>query len=94
MLDHTVLPSDSSRRSEFLSGVRAQLPLLVGVAPFGLAYGAFAIERGLSAGLAQSMSAIVFAGASQFIGVQVLAGGVPGVMIVLTTALVNVRHLL
>ncbi len=83
-----------SRHSEFVSGVRAQLPLLLGVAPFGMAYGAFAVESGLAAGLTQGMSAIVFAGASQFIGVQLIAGGVPGVMIVLTTLLVNVRHLL
>ena len=83
-----------SRRFEFLSGVRVQLPLLLGVAPFGLAYGAYAIESGLSAELTQAMSAIVFAGASQFIGVQLIATGVPGVMIVLATLLVNLRHLL
>ena len=74
--------------------MRAQLPLLLGVAPFGTAYGAFAIESGLSAGLTQAMSSIVFAGASQFIGVQLITGGVPGVMIVLATLLVNLRHML
>ena len=77
-----------------MSGVRAQLPLLLGVAPFGMAYGAYAIESGLSAGLAQAMSAIVFGGASQFIGVQLIASGVPGAMLVLATLLVNLRHLL
>ena len=84
----------SSRRSEFYAGVRAQAPLLVGVAPFGMAYGAFAIESGLAAGVAQAMSSIVFAGASQFIGVQLITGGVPGAMVVLAALLVNLRHLL
>lgn len=84
----------ASRRSEFLDGVRAQLPLLLGVAPFGMAYGAYAIDSGLRADVTQAMSAVVFAGASQFVAVQLIATGVPGVMIVLTTLLVNVRHLL
>ena len=84
----------SSRRAEFLAGVRAELPLLAGVAPFGMAYGAYAVESGLSAGLAQAMSAIVFAGASQFVGAQLIASGAPSVIIVLTTLLVNLRHLL
>ena len=74
--------------------MRGQLPLLVGVAPFGMAYGAYAIESGLSGGLTQAMSAIVFGGASQFVGVQLIASGVPGAMIVLATLLVNLRHLL
>lgn len=84
----------TSRRSEFLGGVRGQLPLLLGVTPFGLAYGAYAVESGLSPALAQSMSWIVFGGASQFAGTQLMAEGVPGVVIVLTAALVNLRHML
>ena len=47
--------------------MRAQLPLLLGVAPFGMAYGAYAVNAGLPAGLSQAMSAIVFGGASQFV---------------------------
>jgi 4-azaleucine resistance transporter AzlC len=85
---------NSSDRSEFNAGVRAQLPLLLGVAPFGMAYGAYAVKSGLSTALAQSMSAIVFAGASQFVGTRLIVDGVPGVVIVLTVALVNLRHLL
>lgn len=84
----------SSRRAEFLAGVRAQLPLLLGVAPFGMAYGAYAVKTGLPSGLAQAMSAIVFGGASQFVGVRLIGNGVPGAVIVLTTLLVNGRHML
>jgi 4-azaleucine resistance transporter AzlC len=83
-----------TRRSEFAAGVRAQLPLLLGVAPFGMAYGAYAVKSGLSPALAQSMSAIVFAGASQFVAVRLIVDSVPGAIIVLTVALVNLRHLL
>jgi 4-azaleucine resistance transporter AzlC len=83
-----------SRRAEFLAGLRAQLPLLLGVAPFGMAYGAYAVKTGLSAGLAQAMSAIIFGGASQFVATRLIADGVPGAVIVLTVLLVNSRHAL
>jgi len=84
----------ASRRSEFLAGVRAQLPLLLGVTPFGLAYGAYAVNSGLASGLAQAMSVIVFGGASQFVGTRLIAEGVPAAVIVLSVALVNARHAL
>ncbi len=82
------------RRTEFFAGVRSQAPLLLGVAPFGMAYGAYAVNAGLQAGLAQAMSAIVFGGASQFVAVRLIANDVPGAIIVLTTLLVNMRHML
>jgi 4-azaleucine resistance transporter AzlC len=83
-----------SRRQELWAGARAQGPLLLGVAPFGMAYGAYAIESGISASLAQAMSAIIFGGASQFVAVELLSTGVPGAVIVLTVGLVNLRHML
>ena len=67
-----------SRRSEFLAGVRGELPLLLGVAPFGMAFGAYAVKSGLSTALAQGMSVIVFGGASQFVGAQMMAAGEAG----------------
>jgi len=87
-------PSSGGPRAEFLAGVRAELPLLAGVAPFGLAYGVYAVESGLSAALAQCMSWMVFAGASQFVGTQLIAQGAPAAVIVLAVALVNLRHML
>ncbi len=74
--------------------MRAQLPLLLGVAPFGMAYGAYAVKSGIDTGLAQAMSVIVFAGASQFVGVRLIVQGVPAAVIVLTVMLVNLRHVL
>lgn len=64
------------------------------MAPFGMAYGAYAAKSGLSAGLAQAMSVIVFGGASQFVATRLIVDGVPGVVIVLTVLLVNSRHAL
>lgn len=74
--------------------MRAELPLLLGVAPFGMAYGAYAVESGLSKAAAQAMSVIVLGGASQFVGVQLIEASTPGLMVVLAIALVNMRHML
>jgi 4-azaleucine resistance transporter AzlC len=90
----TLEATAAPRRDEFFAGARAQAPLLLGVAPFGMAYGAYAVKTGLSSGLAQAMSAIVFGGASQFVGVRLIGNGVPGAIIVLTALLVNGRHML
>ena len=80
--------------TEFLAGVKAELPILLGVVPFGMIYGALALAAGLSPDAAQAMSAIVFAGSAQFVGTQLFATGTPGVVILLTTLVVNLRHML
>ncbi len=78
----------------FWAGVRAESPLLVGVFPFGLIYGALALGAGLSPAAAQMMSSIIFAGSSQFVAVQLIHDSAPGLVIVLTIAVVNLRHML
>jgi 4-azaleucine resistance transporter AzlC len=77
-----------------LAGVRAEFPLLIGVFPFGLIYGALALSVGLSPASAQLMSSIVFAGTAQFIAAQLIHQAVPTAVIVLTIAIVNLRHVL
>src|SRR3970040_2217155 len=81
-------------RSEFLAGVRAELPILLGVIPFGMIYGVLALSAGLRSGAALGMSSIVFAGAAQFVGTQLIGAGTPGIVVVLTTFVVNLRHML
>lgn len=84
----------SERSKNFWAGVRAELPLLVGVFPFGMIYGALALNSGLSTTAAQMMSSIVFAGSAQFITAQLVHDAVPGFVILLTIAVVNLRHAL
>jgi 4-azaleucine resistance transporter AzlC len=67
---------------------------LIGVFPFGLIYGALAIGAGISPAAAQMMSSIVFAGSAQFIAAQLIHDAAPGLVIVLTIAVVNLRHML
>jgi 4-azaleucine resistance transporter AzlC len=84
----------SVRRAQFWAGVRDTFPLLVGAAPFGLIYGALAVTSGLSPAATAAMSAFVFAGSAQFISVGLVAAGTPILIIVLTTFVVNARHIL
>lgn len=81
-------------RKAFWDGVKAETPLLVGVFPFGMIYGALAMNVGLSAFASQMMSAIVFAGSAQFITTQLVSEAAPGFVIILTIAVVNLRHML
>ena len=80
--------------SEFLRGVKAELPILLGVTPFGMIYGVLATNAGLSTFDAQAMSAVVFAGSSQFMLVQLVALGTPAIMMILTGFVINLRHAL
>lgn len=84
----------STPRSEFWAGVRATFPLIVGAIPFGLIFGALAVNSGLSVAGAAGFSAIVFAGSAQFIAAGLVASGVGTGFIVLTTLIVNLRHAL
>lgn len=84
----------SEQARNFWAGVRAEVPLLIGVFPFGLIYGALALHAGLSKFASQMMSSIVFAGSAQFITTQLVHEAAPGLVIVLTIAVVNLRHML
>lgn len=80
---------------EFGTGVRDSLPVIVGIVPFGLACGIMGVTVGLTPLETVLMSALVFAGAAQFVAITMLGIGPAGWgMIVLTTLLINLRHLL
>lgn len=80
--------------NHFWAGVRAEFPLLVGVFPFGLIYGALALGSGLSPAASQGMSSIVFAGSSQLATTQLVHDSAPALVIVFTIAIINLRHML
>jgi len=83
-------------KAEFLGGVRTTLPLMVGVAPFGLIFGVLGISAGLPPEIVVAMSVIAFGGSAQFIAVGQMSAtpAVPYPIIVLTTFVVNLRHML
>ena len=84
----------SSPRSQFLSGVRAELPILPGVIPFGIIYGVAALSAHLPPSAAMAMSSIIFAGSSQFIAAQLFQQNATALLVIATVFIVNVRHML
>jgi len=81
-------------RREFLEGARDQLPLLLGVVPFGLIFGALAVSAGIPPLEAQAFSFFIFAGSAQFVAIGLVAGQTPALLIVATILVVNLRHML
>jgi len=82
----------TTRRQEFLAGMRDTLPLIIGAIPFGVIFGALAVTAGLSVTATMGMSLIVFAGSAQFIAAGLVTQGAGVLVIVLTTFIVNLRH--
>lgn len=79
--------------TQLSAGIKAELPIALGVIPFGMIYGVLALSAGLPPLLAQAMSAIVFAGSAQFIGVQLISAATPAAVLLMTTFIVNLRHM-
>ncbi len=75
-------------------GAVASIPMIIGGIPFGLLFGSLASNYGLSPWFAIAMSSIVFAGSAQFVALGLIALHAPIWVIVSTTFIVNLRHLL
>ncbi|WP_409304590.1 AzlC family ABC transporter permease [Peribacillus sp. SCS-155] len=78
----------------FRQGLQAGVSIAIGYAPIALTYGLLAKTTGLSMAETILMSLAVFAGASQYIALNLIALGTGAVEIVLTTLIVNIRHFL
>jgi len=83
-----------SARSEFLAGVRAESPLLLGVVPFGLIFGVLGLSVGLPAWAVMLSSSLIFGGSSQVVFAQLWGVATPPLVSVTTVGVVNLRHLL
>jgi 4-azaleucine resistance transporter AzlC len=92
---HMLRPSlEPTPRSEFWAGCRGMIPLVIGAIPFGIIFGTLAGSSGFSFGATIAMSAFVFAGSSQFIALGLLSAGTALPLMILTTFVVNLRHML
>jgi predicted branched-subunit amino acid permease len=79
---------------EFARGMRKSPPVVLSSAPFGLLFGALAVDNGFSIGEAVLMSATVYAGASQMVGLDLFGQRVAPWLIALSIFAVNFRHVL
>jgi 4-azaleucine resistance transporter AzlC len=81
-------------RSELAAGIRDSLSLGLALVPIGLAFGYAAQAIGLSWWLAALMSALVYAGPSQFLVTELAAAGAGIPAMVATTFVANLRYTL
>ena len=87
-------PIEQGPQQAFLDGAKATIPLIVGAIPFGILFGTLAGPSGLSVAATLAMSLFVFAGSAQFIALGLLASGAGIGIVIATTFVVNLRHLL
>ncbi|MDZ7844799.1 MAG: AzlC family ABC transporter permease [Anaerolineales bacterium] len=81
-------------REKIFQGIKAGSPLALGYFPIAVAFGALAVQADLTWVEATLMSILVFAGASQFVGVSMLLAGAGMVQIIMATFFLNLRHLM
>jgi len=84
----------SFTRAGAMRGARRLAPVALAAAPFAFAYGAAAIERGLTFDQAMLITAFVFAGASQFAALDVWASPPPYLSLALVVLAINARYLI
>ncbi|HEX3176231.1 MAG TPA: AzlC family ABC transporter permease, partial [Methylomirabilota bacterium] len=70
-------PSSSRDNLSAREGLVASLPLVPSVFVYGTVFGGLAVQSGLRHAEIWGMSLLVFAGASQFVAVPMIAAGAP-----------------
>ena len=88
----TSTPAPAATRTDYLRGARAFLPLAISIAAYGVVWGVLAGQAGLGVIDVLLMSGLVFAGASQFVALDMWSTtALPVASIVVATAIVNLR---
>lgn len=78
----------------FWSGVRALVPSMPGIVPFGLVTGITAMEMGMSPGTTLGMSLLFYSGTAQMAALQLLRTDAFALVILLTALVINLRFLM
>ncbi|MFW6076466.1 MAG: AzlC family ABC transporter permease [Hyphomicrobiales bacterium] len=84
----------TSAWTEFRAGMIEMVPFVAAALPMGLLFGTLAAAKGLSPLEAGLMSATVFAGAAQFVAIDLWRDPAPWGLLTLTAFIVNLRHVL
>ena len=69
------------------------VPVMAGYIVLGIGFGILLRNAGYGAGWAFAMSLLIYAGSLQYVGVSLIAGGASVVTALLTSLMVNARHL-
>jgi len=86
----TAAPSPSAWKQ----GIKDSLPLLGAYIPIAISFGLISIQSGFGVLETILISTFIYAGASQFLFVAMVASGSPLWLVVIMTLLINARHML
>jgi 4-azaleucine resistance transporter AzlC len=86
--------ADPTPNPSFRSGLLAAVPIALGYFPIAFSFGVAATRAGLTGAEAFLLSALIYAGASQFLALALIASGAPFLVTAFTLAAMNLRHLL
>lgn len=92
MTEDTAIQDNSTKMSMGLLGVRTGFPITLGYIPVAITYGVLASQSGLTLLELTLMSMLVYAGASQFMGINMIVASASMVEIVIATFVLNFRH--
>ncbi|WP_050604023.1 AzlC family ABC transporter permease [Ruegeria sp. 6PALISEP08] len=83
--------ASATSKSYFWKGFRDGTPFIFVAVPFGLLFGVFATEAGLTIVQTMAFTSTVFAGAAQFAALQLLQDNTPTAIIIISALAVNLR---
>ncbi|MDP9836811.1 putative branched-subunit amino acid permease [Neorhizobium huautlense] len=83
-----------NRHEQLTNGLKKGAVVALSSAPFGVLFGAIAVDNGFSITEAALMSGLVYGGASQLVGIELFGHHVAAWIIVLSILAVNFRHVL
>ena len=76
----------------FVSGLKASMPIVAGYLPIAVSFGLISVQSGLSPYMTILISAVIFAGASQFVLVSLISSGAGFWDPLVVVLLMNFRH--
>ena len=82
------------KKTTICRGVSAVMPLCIGDFPFSFIVGALSVSAGMSVWQSTAWSCIVIAGSAQMLAVNMLKTGASLGVIIFTTFVINLRHVL
>jgi predicted branched-subunit amino acid permease len=87
-------PAVHTARTEFFAGVKALLPILLGVIPFGMISGIAVASTHIPPASGFVMSLLVFSGAALIVAVQQITAGAPALVVLFSGLVVNLRFMI
>lgn len=81
-----------SSEKNFRHGLKSSFPIMTGYVPIAMAYGVIGIQAGIPAWVIVSMSIFIYAGASQFMAINLFVLGTSPWEMALAIGVLNLRH--